>query len=298
MQNFSDNLSMPNIEVDEYRPKRVYIAIKDYWKYGVPLMLISGVILGLLLWFLPTVGAQQTTTETCLSDCISPSQLLLLVVLAGATGSAIHTMTSFATFAGNRQLVRSWLWWLYVRIPIGTMLALLVYVAVRAGVFGELELNIPSHIYFVILLAGLSGLFSRQVADKLSDLIDNLFMPSKPVIREDEIGSKVSPQIEPLQSRSDNLDTDEHPLGSDHTIQQVQTHLITLNYLPPVSEDGRRLDDGFLGPKTREAIERFLTTEDIVGEDRTATLGDEAAPDFWPKLLDLLEDARASKVRL
>jgi hypothetical protein len=35
---------------------------------------------------------------------------LLLVVVAGALGSYIHLTMSFADYAGNRQLFRSWEW--------------------------------------------------------------------------------------------------------------------------------------------------------------------------------------------
>ena len=54
-------------------------------------------------------------------------------VAAGALGSLVHCLTSFADFVGNRNLRQSWVWFLILRTPIGFALALLFYPVLRGG---------------------------------------------------------------------------------------------------------------------------------------------------------------------
>jgi hypothetical protein len=51
----------------------------------------------------------------------------------GATGGSVHAATSFVPYIGNRQFKASWGWWYALRAFIGASLALLLYVAFRAG---------------------------------------------------------------------------------------------------------------------------------------------------------------------
>ena len=104
--------------------------------------------------------------------------LFLLVVVFGALGAYVHAATSFADFVGNRRFVGSWTWWYFLRLPIGATLALLLYVALRAGFFTagtEAEAVNP---YGVAALAGLSGLFSKQATDKLREVFTTMFQVS------------------------------------------------------------------------------------------------------------------------
>jgi len=55
------------------------------------------------------------------------TRLFVTVVAAGALGSLIHCITSFADYVGDRSLKQSWVWYLILSTPIGIALALLVY---------------------------------------------------------------------------------------------------------------------------------------------------------------------------
>ncbi len=103
------------------------------------------------------------------------TRLLWIVVLAGALGSYIHTVTSFATFVGNRTFSGTWIWWYLLRPPIGVSLALLFYFAVRGGFLSSGAVGSDVSPYGVAALAGLVGMFSKQAADKLRETFDNLF---------------------------------------------------------------------------------------------------------------------------
>ena len=60
-------------------------------------------------------------------------RLLLIALWFGALGSLLHAGSSFVSFAGNRQLVVSWLPWYIVRPLLGAGLAAVFYVVMRAG---------------------------------------------------------------------------------------------------------------------------------------------------------------------
>ena len=101
--------------------------------------------------------------------------LLLLVVLASATGSFVHVATSFANYAGRNRFETSWLTWYLLRCPIGAALATVFYFVVRAGFFSGDAPSSAVNVYGIAAVAGFVGLFSRQATDKLRELFDTLF---------------------------------------------------------------------------------------------------------------------------
>jgi hypothetical protein len=127
----------------------------------------------------------------------APSDLRLFftVIAAGALGSQIHTITSFADFVGNRNLSKSWIWWLVLRMPIGVALALLFYLVLRGGLIvpslpnGSTATD-TAHLlnpYGIAAIAALSGMFSKQATDKLREIFDTLFRTREPVNRADPL---------------------------------------------------------------------------------------------------------------
>jgi hypothetical protein len=102
-------------------------------------------------------------------------QLLLLVMVAGALGSFLHTATSFADFVGNEKLARSWLWWYLLKPFIGMGLAVIFYLVVRGGFLSAGTEAGKVNIYGIAALAGMSGMFSKQATDKLSEVFATLF---------------------------------------------------------------------------------------------------------------------------
>ena len=127
------------------------------------------------------------------------ARLFITVVAAGAIGSLVHCLTSFADYVGNRTLRRSWLWYLVLRTPIGIALALLFYVVLRGGLIAPtLSSAAPngdskSHAwtllnpYGLAAIAAMAGMFSKQATDKLSEVFDTLFKTDSPVDRRDPL---------------------------------------------------------------------------------------------------------------
>jgi len=110
------------------------------------------------------------------------ADLLLLVLIAGALGSFLHSARSFADFVGNKRIGASWAWWYYLHPFMGAILALIFYLAVRAGFFvvtggGNIKAADLSA-FGVGAVATLVGMFSNQATQKLADVFDTLFKPS------------------------------------------------------------------------------------------------------------------------
>jgi hypothetical protein len=123
------------------------------------------------------------------------SRLFITVVAAGALGSLVHVLTSFADYVGNRDLRQSWIWFLMLRTPIGIALALLFYLVLRGGLIVP---NLPEgnghdptatliSPFGLAAIAAMAGMFSKQATDKLSEVFSTLFQTSKPVPRADPL---------------------------------------------------------------------------------------------------------------
>jgi hypothetical protein len=102
-------------------------------------------------------------------------------------GSVVHTATSLASFLGNRRFEASWAPWHLLRPLIAAALAVLAYVVLRAG-FLTPEAPAESIDRFgVAATAGLAGLFSKQVIDKLEDVVGVVFASGADAERTDKL---------------------------------------------------------------------------------------------------------------
>ena len=165
--------------------------------FGVYFIILSVVLLYLLVsiwppaisdaapsWSSQPVSLLLGWLKFSLSDEV---RLILIVILAGALGSYVHSATSFIDYVGNREFVRSWAWWYILRPFIGISLALVFYFVIRAGFFSpSAEVGATSP-YGFAAIAGLVGMFSKQATDKLSELFDTLFKTTEPERRGDSL---------------------------------------------------------------------------------------------------------------
>ena len=120
-------------------------------------------------------------------------RILILVLLVGALGAFVHAAQSYATYLGNRQFKKQWTWWYILRIPIGSLLALFIYFTARGGLLTGTtppsrtdEINL----FGIMSFAALAGLFSKQMVDKLSEVVSNLFSSEQDDRREDKMTGK------------------------------------------------------------------------------------------------------------
>jgi hypothetical protein len=104
--------------------------------------------------------------------------LLLLVAIAGATGAMGHVIRSFFRYVGERNLVWSWVPSYFLTPIIGTLMALITYVVLRAGLIGGgATLGNPFGFAAIGLLV---GMFSAQAAEKLKQVFETLFAQPTP----------------------------------------------------------------------------------------------------------------------
>ncbi|HSE16308.1 MAG TPA: IPT/TIG domain-containing protein [Pyrinomonadaceae bacterium] len=106
------------------------------------------------------------------------TRLLLLVMLAGALGSLMHSLRSLYWYTGNRKMVWSWVA-LYLLLPLtGGILATIFYFVVRGGFFSSQASFETTSPFGFVALSALVGLFSPQATLKLKEIAETIF--SKP----------------------------------------------------------------------------------------------------------------------
>jgi len=104
--------------------------------------------------------------------------LVLLAFLAGILDSFLHCAQSLGAFIGDHRFGRSWGLWYVLRLPVGAVLAVLVYFVLRAGLMTANDASIS--VYGVVAFGGLAGWFSKRATDKLAEVFETAFATRKP----------------------------------------------------------------------------------------------------------------------
>ncbi len=103
------------------------------------------------------------------------TRLLLIVMLAGALGSLMHSLRSLYWYTGNRKMVWSWAAF-YMLLPFtGAILATIFYFVVRGGFFSPQASFENTSPFGFAALSALVGLFSPQATLKLKDIAETIF---------------------------------------------------------------------------------------------------------------------------
>jgi hypothetical protein len=125
-------------------------------------------------------------------------QLLVLAILAGALGSFVHALKSFADFAGNRTLTASWFWWYITRPFLGAALTVIFYAVLRGGFMVGTPADAKSVSEFgVIALSAMVGMFADKASDKLAEIFDTLFKGADQ--RSGKLGAPIINEFAPLR---------------------------------------------------------------------------------------------------
>lgn len=102
------------------------------------------------------------------------ARLFLIAALAGALGGALQMARSYAGHLGGGRWDSRWLPWYGLRIPAGIGIAVVFYVALRAGLYADSASEAAVNPFGLATLCALAGLFSREALEKLNDLFDTL----------------------------------------------------------------------------------------------------------------------------
>ena len=124
----------------------------------------------------PVAVSPATTTDCTTTHCEAEKEryLVRFVMYLGVLGACIHALTSMATYVGNKTFRQSWTMWYLSRPIIGGLLAWVVFLVFRGGFLGQTSVGALNP-YAFGALGALSGLFSKRVIDKLSEMIDTVF---------------------------------------------------------------------------------------------------------------------------
>ena len=127
-------------------------------------------------------------------------RLLLIVILAGALGSLVHTVRSVYWYVGNRKLKWSWLAKYVLQPFAGSALAVIFYLVVRGGFFSPQTTFENTSPFGFAALAALVGLFSEQAVLKLKTVAETVLERPAP-------GANATPQEEDSEGPPDDTTT-------------------------------------------------------------------------------------------
>lgn len=114
---------------------------------------------------------------------LTDMRFLGLIAAAGALGATLHAITSFTGYLGNGQFNRSWTLWYLTRAPIGATMALIFMPLVGAGLLPDDAENPETYAFTLISLGILVGMFSKDAADKLTDIFSAMLASNRDVER-------------------------------------------------------------------------------------------------------------------
>jgi hypothetical protein len=118
------------------------------------------------------------------------SQLFLLVLFMGLLGASVYALRSVANYRGDQMLYSTWLTYYVVHPPAGAVIALLLYLVVRAGFLKADGADVSTvNLFGICAVAGLGGMFSDIAFLKLRELFQVLFKPK------DDRSDKLIPKI-------------------------------------------------------------------------------------------------------
>jgi magnesium-transporting ATPase (P-type) len=160
---------------------------------GFYLIILALVVVYVLIRILPITNGTSVQIKLFWFPPFSITdelRLIIIAALAGALGSLIHSMTSFATYVGNKQFVTSWIWWFVLRPFIGMSLALIFYFVVRGGFFAMTAETKALSPFGVAGLSGLVGMFSKQAIDKLREVFETLFKTTESDKRKNKLEAR------------------------------------------------------------------------------------------------------------
>lgn len=110
----------------------------------------------------------------------SDGRLMLIVIIAGALGSCVHVIRSLSSYIGHRKLKWSWLPMYILRPFAGAILALVIYLALRGGLFSTNAGIQDTSTFGFAAIATLAGMFSEQAVLKLKDVAEQVFKEPTP----------------------------------------------------------------------------------------------------------------------
>jgi len=118
---------------------------------------------------------EELTQGFSYRDSLRERSVLLLVLLAGALGGTLYSLISLAWYIGNRELKWSWVPSYIVRPFTAAALACIFFLTLVTGVWTD---QTGKGQLWIVGLAALVGLFSRQGYEKLKAIFEAVLAPA------------------------------------------------------------------------------------------------------------------------
>jgi len=107
---------------------------------------------------------------------LNGDQVFFLVALwAGILGGTAHGLSSLMDFRGSRRLFSSWTLWYFCQPIMGGIMAVIFYIALRAGLVSNTGATNVLSPFGVAAMSTLVGLFTDSATTKLADVFRTLF---------------------------------------------------------------------------------------------------------------------------
>jgi hypothetical protein len=129
---------------------------------------------------------------------VSNTSLLIAVASAGAAGASVQAAMALVNYIGHRAYARGWTAYFLIRPLVGSGFAVLVYVALRAGLVDADIAPSSLNYYGILAVAAITGLASGNVTRKLTEIVDTLFDPSAGTgpLRKVDIAERETPRLD------------------------------------------------------------------------------------------------------
>jgi hypothetical protein len=161
------------------------------------------------------------------------TRLLILTSIFAILGSSSHGIASVTTWIGQNKLERSWAAWYFARPPIAVAIAIIIYLAFRAGFVSGGATAVSD--FGVAVIGALVGLLTDEATIKLRDIFDALFGIRKPDEERGDVATRIrGPKItlEPNKTEvkvGDSLDLNAKVVKSNgNAAYRVKVHFSIL----------------------------------------------------------------------
>ena len=149
-------------------------------------------------------------TPAWLGEAMTAEQnILVLVAVLGALGAMGYVLRSFSAYVGERKLVWSWVPSYFLVLFLGSVVATITYIVLRAGLLGASS-TANTNIWGFAAVATLVGLFNGQASSKLKDVFEALFASAPEGA--DSLAAAEGPSIT-------SFEPDHGPVGAQITIK-------------------------------------------------------------------------------
>ncbi len=147
---------------------------------GGYLLIITLYFIYLLINFWPDTKSSQQYTIWPLYAPVKTTyeqNIMIIALICGALGSQIHALASYASNVGKVRFRTAWISWYLFRLPLGALLAIVFYFAIRGGLvlLVNSDQTAPIKLDGIAGVSMLVGLFTEQASHKLKELFDTLF---------------------------------------------------------------------------------------------------------------------------